>query len=64
MDGEAWQTTVHGVTELDTSEQLDFFFSTFYSFSILKMTEMAAVHARHSVNVCQFKMNTEKTQTC
>ena len=53
MDGEVWQTIVHGVTELDMSEQPHFFFFfTFYSFSILITTEMTAVHATHSVNVC------------
>ena len=33
MGGEAWQTTVHGITELATTEQLHFFFFlTLYSF--------------------------------
>ena len=52
MDGEAWQTTVHGITELATTEQLHFFFFNTLFISILKTTEMTAVHARHSANVC------------
>ena len=43
MDGRAWQTTVHGVAELDTTELLHFHFWLFSVGGYYKQTSKAAL---------------------